>query len=426
MGLFALAMILGAFMMFYGIPPADSMRNAFFGGMAYLEKQSTNRKLKLHGDQWKDSRFEKSGVTIHNIEKSYYGYTLVTNGAFNGAWLLDMKGKVVHQWKAPFRIAFPASRHIVDSVKESRIYWRKAWLFPNGDLLGIYEALGDTPYGYGLVKVDKNSNVLWGFSDNIHHDLWVADDGKIYALAHRIQTSAPSNMQFINPPFLEDFIVILSPDGKELDRINILEAIEKSEYASMLYRLKLDWQYNGDFLHTNTVRIVPESLDGKLPFLKKGLIIIASRNMNFVGLIDPGEKKLVWSQNSFWAYLHDPEFTESGTVMLFDNTGDFIATQSSRILEYDPMEMKIVWEWNGDKDRPLISLMRGCKQRLRNGNILVTESDGGRLIEVTREKEVVWEYINTERRMLDGDEKIAVLSGARRYTRAQLPFLAEP
>jgi hypothetical protein len=36
----------------------------------------------------------------------------------------------------------------------------------------------------------------------------------------------------------------------------------------------------------------------------------------------------------------------------------------------------------------------GCAQRLPNGNTLITESSFGRFFEVTKEGEIVWEYVN--------------------------------
>ena len=37
----------------------------------------------------------------------------------------------------------------------------------------------------------------------------------------------------------------------------------------------------------------------------------------------------------------------------------------------------------------------GCAQCLPNGNMLITESSFGRFLEVTKEGEIVWEYVNS-------------------------------
>jgi hypothetical protein len=67
----------------------------------------------------------------------------------------------------------------------------------------------------------------------------------------------------------------------------------------------------------------------------------------------------------------------------------------------------------GDDKKPLNSTVRGAQERLPNGNTLITESEGGRLIEVTPEREIVWEYISPVRGG-ERDELIPFLSWGQR------------
>jgi hypothetical protein len=81
----------------------------------------------------------------------------------------------------------------------------------------------------------------------------------------------------------------------------------------------------------------------------------------------------------------------------------------SRVLEINPMTKQIVWEYKqpklsadldedglvlGNEKLFFSNLMSGA-QRLPNGNTLITEADIGRIFEVTRSGEVVWEYAPT-------------------------------
>lgn len=76
----------------------------------------------------------------------------------------------------------------------------------------------------------------------------------------------------------------------------------------------------------------------------------------------------------------------------------------------------------GSAERPFESLARGSQQQLPNGNVLITESNNGRLVEVTRDGQVVWEFINPDRFEGDGN-RIAVVCSAVRYRREELTFL---
>jgi hypothetical protein len=54
--------------------------------------------------------------------------------------------------------------------------------------------------------------------------------------------------------------------------------------------------------------------------------------------------------------------------------------------------------------------VRGGHQKLSNGNLLITETLAGRIIEVTPDGDIVWEYINRY-----DDDEVAWLSDAVRY-----------
>ncbi len=95
----------------------------------------------------------------------------------------------------------------------------------------------------------------------------------------------------------------------------------------------------------------------------------------------------------------------AGNLLVFDNGGSsgygftnptahqrrqFLARAGSRVLEVNPVTLELVWSYAGP--RFFGSNISGA-QRLPNGNTLVTEGPGGRLFEVTREGQIVWEYI---------------------------------
>ncbi|MDP9141853.1 MAG: arylsulfotransferase family protein, partial [Pseudomonadota bacterium] len=69
----------------------------------------------------------------------------------------------------------------------------------------------------------------------------------------------------------------------------------------------------------------------------------------------------------------------------------------------------------GTADHPLESIIRSSQQRLANGNTLITESDGGRLLEVSAAGDIVWEYVNPVRAG-DADVLIPIVSSAQRIS----------
>jgi hypothetical protein len=95
----------------------------------------------------------------------------------------------------------------------------------------------------------------------------------------------------------------------------------------------------------------------------------------------------------------------------------------SRVQEFDPLTSNVVWEYHGTPEDPFWSGVRSAQQRLPNGNTLITESDRGRLLEVSPAGEIVWEYVNPDRGGPDNTYSPALMWG-QRYMPEELSFLS--
>jgi outer membrane protein assembly factor BamB len=312
-----------------------------------------------------------------------------------------------------------------DPRPDQYIFYHKAVLYPNGDLLAVYEAVGDTPYGYGLVKMDKNSRPIWTYMGRAHHDVDVDEDGRVYVLTQDVTHDVVEGVEHMKPPRLDDFVVVLSPDGEELKKIPLLEAFIDSPYKRMLNTVP--WFANGDYLHTNTVDVISAEQAAHFPFASEGQVVVSMRDFGAIAVLDPESEQITWALQGPWMGQHDPDILPNGNILLFDNHGHYGAGGRSRVIEFDPETMELVWSYTGSEDHPFESGIRSGQQRLPNGNTLITESDGGRLLEVARDGDIVWEYINPERRSDDGSEPrgangelIAVVSGGQRVEPASL------
>jgi outer membrane protein assembly factor BamB len=128
--------------------------------------------------------------------------------------------------------------------------------------------------------------------------------------------------------------------------------------------------------------------------LKRGNILICSQRLDLVGIVDPIEEKLVWS----WGRgelegPHHPVLLENGNLLIYDNG---IRRGYSQILELNPTTQELVWKYQAAPPDRFFSLWGGANQRLPNGNTLITESDRGRVFEITPSGEIVWEFFIPE------------------------------
>jgi hypothetical protein len=137
--------------------------------------------------------------------------------------------------------------------------------------------------------------------------------------------------------------------------------------------------------------------------------------------VDLQSRSVVWAAASIWSEQHDAEFVENGRIMLYDNRG---SGRGARSLEYDPVMQSFPWSVAEGELGSVFAENRGANQRLSNGNTLIVDPNGGRILEVTRNKELVWQYGSP----LDHLEATSIgthslITGACRYGEKSLVFL---
>ncbi|MBW1920610.1 MAG: aryl-sulfate sulfotransferase, partial [Deltaproteobacteria bacterium] len=157
-----------------------------------------------------------------------------------------------------------------------------------------------------------------------------------------------------------------------------------------------------DWTHFNTVAYIPE----------RDQVLLNSRNFSEFYLVDhkTGEMVYRWGNPSAYGHGKRPSWYDNGDqkvfgahcatwlgndrVLLFDNGSERPEGNRSAAVEVDIKTGKIVWEYEAKHSNSFYSYRQGAVQRLPNGNTLITSTHGGHLIEVTKDKEVVWDYVS--------------------------------
>jgi hypothetical protein len=355
----------------------------------------------LHYLQGYDSAPDVQGVTTHDTALACNGLNLIVSGHAPEAILMDMKGATVHRWHHTFDDIWETEPpdYLPRPVGPSspRDHWRKVRLLSDGSLLVIFS-------GQCLIKIDRDSCLRWVYPMQVHHDLHVSEDGAIHTLIREVNVHTGISTEH---PIVEDFVVVLSPEGRQTSRFSLVDCFLESQ---RLPPLGDDPQ--GDVFHTNSIRVLDGSLKEASPILARGNLLISLCATNTVAILDPDSRRVLWSRSGPWRSQHDPALLEGGTLLVFDNRGD---DGDSRVIEFDPLLNQITWLFRGTRDRPFRSETCGTCQRLPNGNTLITESDSGRAFEVTPDGRVVWEYVNPHRAGENG-ELIATLLDVIRIT----------
>jgi hypothetical protein len=454
--LITLSYVCGSAAMYFGLPTSSFLTNAFAEGRRWANREAAPAVVPT-GD------LAQATVTIDLPDETFDGYTLFTSSQGVEVTLLDMRGRVVHQWNVPFGEQGPGAERVGNKSADSPIHCERCFVYPNGDLLVLYGG-PNSPYGESLAKFDKDSRFLWGYSASVHHDFDVGEDGRIYVLTQRAGVKAPSGLDSIPSDYIADYLVVLSPEGKELETVPLLEAFRDSPYLlTFLTDVETDPTFSlpgpmpphmpppppglpqppggglppglaqgprigingrGDILHTNSVKVVSQALAPRYPLFKHGQVLLSLRSPSLVAVLDIPRRTVVWAAKGPWKSQHDARFLDNGHLLLFDNQG---SARASRVLEYDPATQAIPWSYTGVGDNKISTIFRGTSQRLPNENTLIVDPDGLRVIEVTKAQHIVWQWgcahpFGQHNTTKPGTESLSI-TGATRYSPEELPFL---
>lgn len=323
---------------------------------------------------WSDEEADpaKLGVTVWDKERAWSGLNLYTNDV-NEAYLMNMAGRRLHTWRLP----------------EEFTHCEHFELLPGGGIVMVC-------VGQGLVKLDRDSNVLWELPKRIHHDVAVVEDGSFWLpIRGRGRRYQGRKVGF-------DGLIRVSADGEVLERWRSwdhLDELQRRHGASHLDRPAIGEpaKKNYDYYHLNSVEVLPETaLGARDERFRAGNLLICLRNVHLIAILDRDTFAVTWSWGpGELSFPHMPTMLPDGHLLIYDNGVD---SERSRVLELDPEAGDIVWRYEGDPPATFFSKRRGSNQRLPNGNTLIAESEKGRVLEVDRDGGVVWEFWNPEMR----------------------------
>ncbi|KPL18639.1 MAG: hypothetical protein AMJ92_07100 [candidate division Zixibacteria bacterium SM23_81] len=329
-----------------------------------------------------------SGVVLYNSEKASSGYNLYSSKSLNKTILMNMEGRVVHEWKY--------------SPTQGRGPYHCALMLGDGDLLVIIR-------DQELVRLNWNSQVVWKKQLAAHHDVAQAPDGSIYVVVREPRNYRGRQVNF-------DAIVHLTPEGEEIGRWSTYEHLAEiksvlntksfmdtildsapaghlQERSDSLFFRPSPHDPDLSYFHTNTVSLLPATVLGAGDArFRRGNLLVCFRNVNQIAVLERDTYRVLWA----WGegeleWPHHPTILPNGHLLIFDNG---VRRLHSRVVELDAVAGTVVWEYQAEPARQFYSYVGGSAQRLPNGNTLICNHDQGQAFEVTGEGELVWMWRN--------------------------------
>lgn len=356
------------------------------------------------------SRGKGAGITANTVPED--GSLVFMTGFFDEETqirIVNRDGSVVRKWSLNYLDHFPdASNRTCDIRSNLKVDVHGAHVTPKGEVVFNYEYCG-------TVKLDQCGKVLWSINGPTHHSLVPSETGGYWILGRDIWIASwdpgrmyPFSTPGTNEPVFEDFLLRVSETGEILDQFSIPKMMLDNGLEPLMTAsgdgFLLNALHRQEIVHSNKAAELPASIAAAFPMFEAGDIAISMRELNLVMVIDPVTRKVKWHQTGPWLRQHDPEFRTDGRISIFNNNVYRMAYDEEHtilstpritdIMAVDPATGKTEIVYGGRPDQELLSVIRGQHELLDNGGMLITEFDGGRVIEVDGSGATVWEFVN--------------------------------
>jgi hypothetical protein len=420
-------------------------------------------------------------TTFYKPDKCWNGFTILSG---EDGRLIDMNGNLVHLWKGPFGLpdlVLPGGHFLI-----SRGVWKPGPMeaveiqirnFDNGVLWNFNRwQEGRANDGKGKIWIARQ-----------HHDMQIKGNTGYYTPDYKDPDFATGTLLVLghynvkndrinkNVRLLDDVVYEVDmATGEVIWTWKAAEHVDEMGFDRAAFEAMQNQkgEYTGeaqgsDWFHQNCASYVGPNkwFDQGDKRFKPGNIIVDSRQANILAIVDHDTGKIVWRVGPYYregddrklgwiigphnAHIIPRGLPGEGNILVYDNGGSAgygppndmapdgimnMRRSYSRVLEFNPLTKDIVWEYSpttlkidemqfGYKEfSPFIS----SAQRLPNGNTLITEGSDGRVIEVTRDLEVVWEYISLYMFSWDAPNAGQMLYRAYRIPYDWVPQLPKP
>jgi uncharacterized protein (UPF0248 family) len=332
-----------------------------------------------------------TGLRACDPERASPGYTLFAPLFVESrtVYLVDLQGNIAHSWKMPYSPGL--SGYLTE---RGTLYYNGR--FPEENHLSRF------PFKGGVaLEMDWNGKVLWEIRrPDQHHDGILLRNGNVLLdcmgqvpdeIARRvkggIEEPEMSSAQYHARGESEagkmysSYLAEVTRDGKTVWEWRTWEHFDPVADGIAETQAPRTMWHQG-----NSVKELPD-----------GDILMSFRPTSTVVRISRKTGHIVWKLTQpTVSGQHAPTPLPNGNVLIFDN-GVHRPDDSmpySRVIEVDPKTNEIAWKYQDSPAWNFFSPRMGGAQRLPNGNTLIAESSYGRIFEVTKEGDVVWEYVN--------------------------------
>ena len=312
--------------------------------------------------------------------------------------LIDLKNfNVLHTWNPDidkFNEFYKKEefKYLKRDKKNSKYLLKNPLLLNDGSLVFKYNS--------PIRKIDSCSNLLLDISyDNFHHSLEKDIDGNIWVPSHMYPQSLPvekvGRAIIEEGGYYDDAIVKLSPEGTILYEKSVSQIFIDNGLEYLLFAIG-DSNFNNDPIHLNDIQ--PVDFDGD--FWQKGDVFLSLRNQSMVLLFRPITNKIIWKGTGRFFQQHDVNILNNHAISVFNNNKKDLVNGNvtdghNEVIIYDFKKDKYSTYLNKSLEKyDVRTVTNGRGEILKNGDLIVEETEYGRTLYFNSDGSLKWTYLN--------------------------------
>jgi hypothetical protein len=256
----------------------------------------------------------------------------------------DRTGKMVRAY--PFRPDQLNRKLIADLPYEQIVFDPAKHAYPfgmmqmtDGDLIVVFQYVGTFPDGGGVARIRPSGEVVWFRRDYTHHWPMPGREGEILltsaaVLGQKITVTMPDGFKIpleCDGRILDGVILTVDGNGKEMERISVLNAVANSPYRGVL----IETVRGCDPLHLNYVTRLGAAAEGTAGRYSPDDFLISMRHINGLMIVDARSHRVKDMIRGTFVFQHAAQPWKDGKILLYDNLGGDLGGGPSRLLAYD-------------------------------------------------------------------------------------------
>jgi hypothetical protein len=369
----------------------ESLWNEVHAYLTFKEgpKKTTNEKVQLHHQEYK-TKYKISGLNLRDPQFQDNGYLLIsafrkTDNQVIVELLSLADNKVIHRWVPPVAEILEQTPNFTTGPNTPKAYRAMHPLLLDDGSVIFHSGAGP------MVRLDACNTIVWVLEHRFHHSIELNHEGNIVTCS-KLDGNGPNTVL----PIRDDGVAVISPEGEILEEFSITKHLLENGYGWLIYGIG---KFEKDRIHLNDAQpILADNKEAKI-----GDILLSSRHLSTVALLDPQSGSFKWLKVGPWLNQHDINQLSDGRYSIFGNdtvrgyekTGDrFVHEGRSEIYIYDPQTDTVSKPYSNLMAKEgIMSKTQGRSKVLANGDLYIEQTDLQRILRISTDQ-IRWEYVN--------------------------------